>query len=60
MYIAEPQQVSQSVEQATQTDDPREYSVEIQTQTERIVNKEAITQTHTVELNDEDCQTEIV
>lgn len=29
MYIAEPQPVSQLVEQATQTDDPSEYAIEI-------------------------------
>ena len=43
------------VEQETQTDDPREAVAEIQTQTEDVINKEAITQTHSVEYNDEDC-----
>lgn len=48
------------VEQETQTDDPREAVAEIQTQTEDIINKVAITQTHSIEYNDEDCQTDIM
>lgn len=39
----QPTGVVQMVEQETQTDDPREAAAEIQTQTEDVINKEAIT-----------------